>query len=273
MKDSLFERVFLQVLLFLVIVFMLAPILIVVVNSFNSSAFSAWPPQGFTLEWYNRVLSNPAFQRGAYNSLIIGVSSTVVVIAVGMPIAYAMARFRIKGIAALKAVLFAPLIIPRVAIGFAMFALCITIGHGLYGSLLAIILAHAVLMLPFVVTIMLASFGEVDPIVEEAARDLGASPMQAFRLATLPQVSGALVVAAVFSFITSFDEVETTLFLAKPESTTLPVEMYHFLEQYQDPTIAALSTLLIAFTVLILMIVPFVMRGGALMKLMGKGRH
>jgi putative spermidine/putrescine transport system permease protein len=273
MKDSLFERIALQGILLLVILFMLAPILIVVVNSFNSSPFNAWPPQGFTLDWYSRVLANPAFQLGAYNSLVIGVSSTVLVLAVGMPIAYAMARFRITGLAALKSVLFAPLIIPRVAIGFAMFALCITVGHGLYGSLLAIILAHSVLMLPFVVTILLASFGEVDPIAEEAARDLGATPMQAFRLATLPQISGALVVSAVFSFITSFDEVETTLFLAKPQSTTLPVEMYHYLEQYQDPTIAALSTLLIAFTILILLVVPFVVRGSALMKLMGGGRH
>ncbi|WP_370208360.1 ABC transporter permease [Pararhodobacter marinus] len=272
MPESRLKFWTLRAVLILVIVFMLSPILIVVINSFNASQFSAWPPEGFTLDWYRRVLDNPAFRRGAWNSLQVGVLSTLLVLLLGTPIAYALARIRMRGLAAFRAVLFAPLVVPRVAIGFALFVLFIVLARPLYGSFAGVVLAHSILMLPFVVAILTASFGEVDPIVEEAARDLGASPLQAFRLAVLPQIKGALLVSGIFAFITSFDEVETTIFIVRPDVNTLPVEMYLFLEQYQDPTLAALSTLLIVFTFAVILIVPFVVRGNALLKMMGSGR-
>ncbi|PWE29752.1 ABC transporter permease [Pararhodobacter marinus] len=272
MPESRLKFWTLRAVLILVIVFMLSPILIVVINSFNASQFSAWPPEGFTLDWYRRVLDNPAFRRGAWNSLQVGVLSTLLVLILGTPIAYALARIRMRGLAAFRAVLFAPLVVPRVAIGFALFVLFIVLARPLYGSFAGVVLAHSILMLPFVVAILTASFGEVDPIVEEAARDLGASPLQAFRLAVLPQIKGALLVSGIFAFITSFDEVETTIFIVRPDVNTLPVEMYLFLEQYQDPTLAALSTLLIVFTFAVILIVPFVVRGNALLKMMGSGR-
>ncbi|MFC3059971.1 ABC transporter permease [Paenirhodobacter populi] len=273
MHDSLFKRVALQVILIGVILFMLAPILIVVVNSFNASPFNAWPPTGFTLEWYRKVFANPHFRTGAINSVKVGLLSTALVLVLGTPIAYALARFRLRGLAAIRAILFAPLVVPRVAIGFSLFVLFIATGAGLYGTFAGLVLAHAILMLPFVVTILAASFGEVDPIVEEAARDLGAAPVSTFFRVVLPQIRGALVVSGLFAFITSFDEVETTIFLVKPAVNTLPVEMYHFLEQYQDPTLAALSTLLILFTLVIALVLPFAVRGKALLKMMGSERH
>lgn len=276
MQESTFKRWSLHLILAATLLFMLAPILIVIVNSFNASAYNAWPPEGYTLDWYRKVLANPAFQRGAINSLIIGVISTALVLALGTPMAYALGRIRMRGINTFKSVLFSPLIVPRVAIGFALFVLFVGLGSAtglrLYGTYTGVILAHSVLMLPFVVAILTASFGEVDPIVEEAARDLGATPIGAFRLAVLPQIKGALLVAGIFSFITSFDEVETTLFIVKPAVNTLPVEMYNYLEQYQDPTLAALSTLLIAFTFIVVLIVPFAVKGSDLFRIMTSGR-
>jgi putative spermidine/putrescine transport system permease protein len=276
MQESTFKRWSLHLILAATLLFMLAPILIVIVNSFNASAYNAWPPEGYTFDWYRKVLANPAFQRGAINSLIVGVISTALVLALGTPMAYALGRIRMRGITAFKSVLFAPLIVPRVAIGFALFVLFVGLGSAtglrLYGTYTGVILAHSVLMLPFVVAILTASFGEVDPIVEEAARDLGATPIGAFRLAVLPQIKGALLVAGIFSFITSFDEVETTLFIVKPAVNTLPVEMYNYLEQYQDPTLAALSTLLIAFTFIVVLIVPFAVKGSDLFRIMTSGR-
>ncbi len=276
MQESALKRWSLTVLLIAVLLFMLAPILIVMVNSFNASAFNAWPPQGFTLDWYRKVLASPAFRRGMVNSLFIGGVSTVIVLVLGTPLAYGLARVRLRGLATLKSLLFSPLVVPRVAIGFAMFVLFVSLGTytGIrpYGTFTGVVLAHCVLMLPFVVAILTASFGEVDPIIEEAARDLGATPLQAFRLAVLPQIKGALLVSGIFAFITSFDEVETTLFVVRPAVNTLPVEMYHYLEQYQDPTIAALSTLLIAFTFGVVMVIPFFVRGGDLFRMMASGR-
>ncbi|SDI29507.1 ABC transporter permease [Alloyangia pacifica] len=273
MQDSALKLWALRLLLVAVVLFMMAPIGIVIVNSFNASAFNAWPPTGFTLDWYAKVLSDPNFRAGAVNSLIVGVASTVLVLLLGMPIAYALARFRMRGAGLLRATLFAPLVVPRVAIGFALFVLFVVVGGGLYGSYLGITLAHAILMLPFVVTILASTIGEIDPLLEEAARDLGATPLQAFRRAVLPQLGGALVVSGIFAFITSFDEVETTIFIVKPAVNTLPVEMYHYMEQYQDPTLAALSTLLILFTLLIALVVPFAVRGNVLLKMMGSGRQ
>lgn len=277
MQESALKHWSLNIFLAVVLVFMLAPILIVVVNSLNASAFNAWPPQGFTLDWYRKVLANPAFQRGTLNSLIVGLVSTGIVLLLGTPLAYGLARIRVRGLAGLKAALFSPLIVPRVAIGFAMFVLFVSLGTAtglrLYGTFAGVVLAHCVLMLPFVVAILTASFGEVDPIVEEAARDLGATPLQAFRLSVLPQIRGALLVAGIFAFITSFDEVETTLFVVRPAVNTLPVEMYNYLDQYQDPTIAALSTLLIGFTFLVVLIVPFMVKGSELFRMLNSGRQ
>lgn len=273
MRESLLKVWALRIGLALVLVFMLAPIAIVIVNSFNTSAYNAWPPEGMTLDWYRRALANPAFRHGAWNSIVIGAVSTLLVLALGILLAYGLVRLRLRGLKALKSLLFGPLVVPRVAIGFALFVLFVSTRSGLYGSYAGIILAHAILMLPFVVAILAASLGEVDPVIEEAARDLGASGLTAFRRATLPQIRGGLAVAGIFAFITSFDEVETTIFLVRPAVNTLPVEMYHYLEQYQDPTLAALSAILILFTFLILLVVPFLVKGRALLRLMGAGRH
>ena len=276
MAQSVVKIWLLRLILALTLLFMLAPLLIVVVNSFNTSAYNAWPPQGFTLEWYRKVLANPVFQTGMLNSLVIGVISTFLVLILGLPIAWALARMRVRGFTTLRAMVFSPLIVPRVAIGFSLFVLFVGLGSAtgfrLYGTFSGLILAHSIVMLPFVVTILVASLGEVDPIIEEAAFDLGATPLQAFRLAILPQIKGALIISAILAFITSFDEVEMTLFIVKPAVNTLPVEMYHYMDQYQDPSVAAISTLLIVFTLLIALIIPFMVKGKDLLHMTTSGR-
>lgn len=261
----------LNAILVVVLLFMAAPILIVVVNSFNASSFNVWPPTGFTFAWYERALSLPAFNRGLVNSLITGAASTALALALGTPIAYALARFRFRGQDLVRAVLFGPMIVPRVAIGFALFVLFLATRSGLYGTTSGIVLGHTILMLPFVVAVLAANLGEVDPVVEEAARDLGAGPVKAFRLTVLPQIRAGLVVAGLLAFITSFDEVETTIFVTKPAANTLPIEMYLYLDQYQDPTLAALSTLLIAFSLLLVLAALVISGCGALRYVAGGG--
>lgn len=276
MVESAIKRWMLHIILALILLFMLAPILIVIINSFNASAFNVWPPQDFTLDWYRKVLNDEGFQKGMLNSMIIGMVSTTVVLLLGLPIAWALTRFKAKGFAAVRLAIFSPLVVPRVAIGFAVFVLFVTLGTAtglrLYGTYTGIILAHSMVMLPFVVTILVASLGEVDPIVEEAARDLGATPLQTFFLSVLPQIKGALIIAGILAFITSFDEVEMTLFIVKPAVNTLPIELYHHLDQYQDPSIAAISTLLIAFTFLLAFVIPFMAKGNELLRMMTSGR-
>jgi putative spermidine/putrescine transport system permease protein len=249
--------------------FMAAPTFIVVVNSFNASPFNVWPPSGFTLDWYAKALSSPLFQRGMVNSVIAGLVSTALALLLGTPVAYALARFRFRGAAAVRAVLMGPLVVPRVAIGFALFVLFIASRSGLYGTMTGIVIGHSILMLPFVVTVLVANLGEVDPAFEEAARDLGAGAVTAFLKVVLPQLRSGLVIAGLFAFITSFDEVETTIFVTKPAVNTLPIEMYLYLDQYQDPTLAALSALLIAASFLLLGVGLLAAKGGALRYVVG----
>ncbi|TNM63453.1 ABC transporter permease [Aliirhizobium smilacinae] len=270
--DSKAAVLMLRMVLGAVLVFMAAPILIVVANSFNSSQFNVWPPAGFTLDWYHKALTMPQFQRGFVNSVIAGVLSTLVVLAVGTPLAYAIVRIKFRGKSLLQGVLLGPLVVPRIAMGFSLFVLYLASGSGLYGSMSGIVLGHALLMLPFVVSVLVANLGEVDPIVEEAARDLGAGAVEAFVRVVLPQIRPGLIVAGLLAFITSFDEVETTIFLVKPVVNTLPIEMYLYLDQYQDPTLAALSTLLIALSMLLVLVgLMFAKRGSLRFLLGGRG--
>lgn len=243
------------------LLFMLAPLLIVFVNSFNESAWNAWPPPGLTLNWYRTALDHAGFLAGLKRSVMIALVTTAIVFAIGIPAAYAISRRRFHGRKLLHSLLLGPLIVPRVALGFGLFLLFVTTDSGLFGTIAGIVIAHVIMVIPFVVTIFLGVLGDVDPALEEAARDLGASPLGAFFKATLPQMRVALLSAGFFAFITSFDEVETTLFIVQPAINTLPVEMYNYLEYQQDPTIAALSSLLILAS-LALGIVAVVLTGG-----------
>jgi putative spermidine/putrescine transport system permease protein len=252
----------LYVLFVLVLLFMAAPLLIVVVNAFNRSPYSEWPPTGLSLHWFHEVLDYSAFRSGFANSLVVGAVSTALALLTGAMAAYALTRYRIRAGRVIRISYFAPLTVPRVAIGFGLFALFISTRSHLYGTIAGLVLAHTLLVLPFVVTIFAATIAGIDPALEEAARDLGANPARTFVKVTLPQMRTGFVVAALFAFITSFEELETSIFLVRPANNTLPVAMFLYLEQQQTPALAALSTLLIAFTLALLLLALPLLRGG-----------
>lgn len=242
-----------NVFLIIVLVFMAAPIVLVVANSFNASSFNAWPPREWTTQWYEKLFSYAPFWHGAMHSLVIAITTTVMTLLVGVPAAFAIARWDFPGRTILRSLIHAPMVVPRVVIGFALFMFFISARLPLYGTWEGIALSHVMLSLPIAVTILSANFINIDPTLEEAARDLGANRVQAFTSAVLPQLRSGLFVAGTFAFITSFDEVETTLFLVSPSLNTLPIEMYHYLEFQQDPMIAAASTVLIVCTLFVVL--------------------
>lgn len=260
----------LRVALIAVLAFMLAPLAFIVVNSFNSASFNTFPPSGFSLRWYEFVLGYAPFRDGMTNSLIIAGASTVIALAAGTLAALALVRGKIVARGALRALFLSPLIMPKVAIGIAVFILLIRLR--LYGTLGSLILVHTMLALPFCIVLLTASLLSVNRTQEEAAMDLGAGPIRTFWRITMPQIRAALVVAAVFAFITSFDETEASIFLVRPSNTTLPIQMFLYLEQYQNPTLAALSTLLIALTVVVVVVGLRFVRGAELARLVSRGR-
>ena len=242
-----------------VALYIMAPLIFVVINAFNSAAYNVFPPQGFSLKWFGVVLNYPAFKPAFVNSVIVGVGAMLISVTIGTMAARAFVNYWFKGNNTIRSLLFAPALVPNIAIGAGLFLYFIRIG--LYGGKFGLILAHSLLGLPFVISIMSAVMLGIDPALEEAAQDLGAKPLETFIKVTLPQMQAGLVVSSLFAFIISFDNLETSLFLVRPANNTLPIEMFLYLQEYQNPSLAALSTLIIAITiVVVLILIPFMRR-------------
>lgn len=241
-----------------VLVFMLAPLVIVVVFSFSSGANTLWPPPGFSTRWYGNLVEQPDFGPALARSLGLAALATIGALIAGLLASVAIVRHRFRGRGAAQALFLAPMIVPKIALGLAGFMFLLRIS--LYDRLLGLVLLHIVIVLPFVTTVMTAGLLRVDLALEEAARDLGASPLRAFAGVTVPQIRSALAAAAVLSFIISFDEVDATIMAASPDLATLPLVMYTYAQKYSDPTLAALSSLLILAT-LVAVGVVFVLLG------------
>ena len=239
----------LNAFLLLTLLFVVAPIAIVVVNSFNSVSFGAWPPPSYSLRWYANLADQTEFAGAAIRSVEIGFAATAASLIAGTLAALALVRLRFPGKAAVNGFLLSPLIIPKVALGLGGFVLFLRLG--VYGSLPSLFLAHVVLTLPFMVSIVAAGLVRVHRSLEEAAMDLGATPVRAYLEVTVPQIRRSLTAACVLSFVISFDEVDASIFLVAPRAPTLPTAMYIYMQKFQDPTLAALSTLLIAGTLLL----------------------
>lgn len=249
----------------LCVVFILAPLVVVLVASISTDHVLTGLPSGFTLEWIRNALAYEPFHIGFVYSVEVAALATIIALALGTPAAYAMTRLDLPGMGLLRAVFVAPLSLPRVVCGFSFFVLYVSLMPTAYGTVGGVALAHVLLLLPFVVSLVGAGLAGLDPSLEEAARDLGASPLRAFWKVTLPQIRLSLVIAAVFAFLTSFDEVDTSIFLMPPGTTTLPVAIFLRLDQNQDPTTSAVSSLMIVGSLTLAVLVAVALKRSGLM--------
>ena len=234
----------------LVILFLQLPVIVVVLAAFSSTSYLTIPPQGLTLKWFAKVLSDPVYLDAIRISLTLAVGSTAISLVLGVAAAYALFKRMLPGTEALTSFLMAPLILPSVVIGVALLQYYSLIGWR--GSFAALLLAHVIITVPYIVRSALASLAGVDMSVEEAARVLGANGFTAFRLVTLPLIKPGLVAGALFAFVTSMENVPVTIFVASAKQTTLPILIFSSVEMGVDPSIAAVSTLLIVATVFVL---------------------
>lgn len=247
--------VLLGAILIAVIIYILAPIVFVILNAFNDAQFNVFPPQGFSLRWFKVVLEEPTFRRAFVNSALVGMGAMLLAMTVGTMTAWALVRHQFAGKSLMRSISFSPTAVPRIALGIAIFLIYIRVG--LYGGRFGLVLAHSLLGLPIVISVMAATLYSTDPMLEEAAQDLGATKLETFILVTLPQMRTGLSVAGLFAFILSFDELVTSLFLVRPENNTLPIEMFLYVQEHQNPTLAALATLLIGGMILmVLLLIP-----------------
>ncbi len=253
----------------LVLLFMLAPIIFVVVFAFSSASYAIFPPPGYSVRWFVKLLEQQPLFRAALNSLIIAVTATVVSLILGTLASLALVRYRFAGREALRTAFLAPLIVPRIAFGVAMLIYAVVLRR--FGGLDSLILAHLMVTLPFAISILSATLVSADRSLEEAAMDLGATPLQTFWKVTLPQIRTGLAVSGFFAFIISWDQVETSLFLVKTDNMTLPVAMFYYLQRQQDPVIAALSTFLIAIAITVAVIAVVTINPRDLQRLLSAG--
>lgn len=233
--------------------FLIAPTLIVVPMSFSAGELLDFPPRGFSTRWYGNFLRSQAWTAGATTSLRVAATVAVLATALGTLTALGLVRGRYPGRAALTALVLSPLIVPVVVIAIGMFF--VYSDWHLIGTYQGLILAHAALAIPFVVVVVGTSLRTLDRTLELAAQNLGAGPVRTFLRVTLPLILPSVVAAALFAFITSWDEVVVSIFLSSPIVRTLPVVMWGQVRSYIDPTIAAVATMLTGVTITILAVV------------------
>jgi putative spermidine/putrescine transport system permease protein len=238
-----------------VLLFLLAPILAIIPLSFSDSSFLAYPIPAFSLRWYENLFTSAEWARAAKNSFIIAPAATLLATVLGTAAAVGLARtqFAFKGL--LMSVLIAPMVVPIVVVGVSTYLFFAPLG--LADSYLGLVIVHAALGAPFVLTTVLATLQGFNHNLVRASLSLGASPLTTFFRVTLPVIAPGVISGALFAFATSFDEVVVTLFLAGPEQVTLPRQMFTGIRENISPTIAAVATLLIIFTTSLLLVLEW----------------
>lgn len=226
----------------LVLVLMSLPLVVLFGVSLNASSQQLFPPQGLSLRWYANILSRHGFIDAIVFSLELAVAATIISLAAATLAALAIVRHRFWGRDLLLTLLLSPLIVPQVVVGIAF--LISLAALRIHSSAPALLALHVVLALPFALRVLVASLTRFNLSLEDAARSLGAPPWKAFLVVTLPIIRPGLIAAAVFAFAASFENFTASQFLVWDRST-LPVEIYNYVQTENDPTGAAMSGLVV----------------------------
>lgn len=236
----------------LFIAFIVAPIAIVCVVAFTPEGYLSLPTRGLSLRWFRAIAENPEFVEAFWASLWLGALSATIAILFSVPSALALARYRFPGREALAALFQSPLMVPQVVLGIAFLRFFTEIG--LSGTFAGLVLAHIVIVMPFAIRLVLTAAFGLDRELEHAAISLGASRWRTFRRVTFPLILPGIASGWVLAFITSFDEVTMTVFIASPRTTTLPVRLFLYIQDNIDPLVAAVSAALIGLTVVAMVV-------------------
>ncbi|WEZ85834.1 ABC transporter permease (plasmid) [Rhizobium sp. 32-5/1] len=239
--------------------FLILPILFIAALSFGSSQWLIFPPPSWTLRWYADFFADPRWLEAAWTSFRIAAIVTVLSVLIGLVASFGLVRGRFIGKEALRALFLTPMILPVVVLAVALYAFFLRIG--LNGTTTGFVIAHLVVALPFSILSITNVLEGFDKSIEDAAVLCGAHPLEAKIRVTLPAISHGLFSAAVFSFLTSWDEVVLAIFMASPTLQTLPVKIWATLRQDLTPVVAAASTLLIIVTIALMLLAALVRKG------------
>lgn len=226
----------------LVMLFLIGPFFIIVAAGLSAGESLAFPPQGLSLRWVLKVFQIDSFRESFALSMALAVFGTLAALVLGVPIAYALARYKLPLGETLRTIVSAPIIVPGIIVGLALLRyLVVPLDVDVVTALFA---AHTALILPYAVRVVSASLNNLRSDIEEAAVLLGASRIGAFFRVVLPNIRSGILAAFILGFVTSFNQVPVSLFLSGPGVRTLPIDMISYLETTYDPSVAALAALL-----------------------------
>lgn len=242
-----------RTLVALLYLFLLAPIAIVFIVSFDTRQYLAFPPESLSFGSYVKVFENADFISAFWRSLLIGCLVGLGAVAIGTLLSMAVVRHRFRGAGAVNFLVIAPFLVPNIVLAVGL--VLVFANFGLLDSYPGVALAHLGVTIPYTVRTVSMSLASVDPRTEEAALIHGASPLRVFWHVTLPLIRPGLIAGGVIAFLISFDETTISLFIVSVRSSTLPTEIYRYLERSTDPQIAALSVILILISIVLVVVV------------------
>jgi len=240
------QRLWLYILGAIIMLFLVAPTLIVIPMSFSASQYLEFPPQEWSLQWYRHYFESTEWMMATFASLRIAVLTTLVATPLGVMAAYGLHSSRLRANRLIFLILITPMMVPLILIAIGAFYVFVKLK--IIYSLASLVVAHSILALPLVVIVTAAALKSYDMNQEMAARSLGASRLKAFMTVTLPQIRFAVITSALLSFLTSFDEVVVALFISGGDNATITRNMFNALRDQIDPTIASISTIMILVT-------------------------
>ena len=242
----------------LVIGFILLPLVLIVWMSFFSNKLLSFPPEGYTFDWYRRAWEMSDFRNGFLLSFRTSLIATAIALLLGVPASFALVRCKFPGREVINTLLMSPMVVPAIVGGSAMFVFFIEVefltGWRVAGSPGGLILAHSLIALPWMIKLVTTSMTGMNPFIEEAARSLGASATTTFFRITLVAIKPGVIAGSLFAFVNSFIDLEKSIFLVGPESTTLQIALINYLEWTFDPTVGAVATVQITLITVLLII-------------------
>jgi putative spermidine/putrescine transport system permease protein len=266
---DILARLLFRLLLLVSVLFLVLPVIVAVVLSFDDRTFlGSFPPTQFSLRWYRSFLDNPGYLEGLVNSLEIAVLSTLISTLAGAAAAYALSEARFPGRTAIETLFLSPKFVPTVVVGFSILGFASAVG--IFDPFTRLVMGHVIITIPFTVRATLAALVGIRRSAVEAAISLGAPPWRAFLDVTLPLAQTGIVAGALMAFVLSFDEVAVSLFLADAFTQTLPIALVAEMRANLNLTVAAVSTVFAGAT---LLVVVFLDRSIGLDRVVGQGMY
>ncbi|WP_298433752.1 ABC transporter permease [Ottowia sp.] len=233
-------------------IFMLAPLVMVVLVAFTDKGYIALPFDGASWRWFRAILDNGDFITAFQRSLVLAAGAATLAVLLAIPAGMAIAWYRFTGREAILGLLLSPLMVPPIVLGIAMLRFLTQIGGS--GTMAGLVAAHTVIVMPYVLRLVVAAATGFDRSIAHAAESLGASPLTVFWRIELPSILPGVAGGWLIAFITSFDELSLTIFVASPSTQTLPVKMYAYIANTIDPLLASISAVLLALTLILMVL-------------------